>query len=432
MPRIDKKENIAMESITDIIRIMSNLPDIDLMVAAMRDEMVRLRRDFHAHPELGFKEKRTSGIIAGYLKGLGMEVREGIAKTGVTGLLKGASPGRTVMLRADMDALPIQEKSEAPYRSVNAGVMHACGHDGHMAILLGAAAVLSEQREHIQGQIKFVFQPAEERIGGARCMIEEGVLEDPHVDAAFALHIFSAIPTGTLCWSKGIMMAAMDSFTLRIKGKGGHSSMPEEGVDAIRAGARVVTGLQSLNACDASRPRSSLINIGTIRGGDANNVIAEEVELTGTVRTLDSHTRAGFPAAMVGVIRKIADEMKASFELDYEHGYPPLVNDPDMTGLLIEIAGSMPLVTDLIEMPPVMASEDMAFYLERVPGCFFFLGAGSPGKGLNKLLHTSDFDFDENAMTVGATILSKSALSFLDKESPKQGASSRLHEIDEA
>lgn len=391
---------------------MKIIPSIDQMVSEISGEMIRLRRDFHAFPELGFQEKRTSGIIAAYLKGLGMEVLEGVGKTGVAGLLKGTAPGRTIMLRADMDALPIQEKNDAAYRSTNKGIMHACGHDGHMAILLGTASVLSRCRDAFMGNVKFVFQPAEERIGGARCMIEDGILEDPKVDAAFGLHLFSAIPTGTVCWRKGIMMAAMDSFSLLIKGRSGHSSMPESGVDAIQAGARVITALRGLNRMDASG-QSALINVGTIRGGTASNVIAEEVELTGTVRTLDNGVRAGFPAAMVSVIRDIATEMKAGIDLDYEHGYPPLSNDAEMTDHLLHTLADTPWRDGSIEIPPIMASEDMAFYLERVPGCFFFLGAGNAEKGLNKALHSSEFDFDESAMDIGATILSKLALAFL-------------------
>lgn len=397
---------------------MNDMPLIDHMVSEISAEMIRLRRDFHAHPELGFQEKRTSGIIAAYLKSLGLEVQEGIGETGVVGLLEGNLRGRTVMLRADMDALPIQEKNESPYRSVNPGVMHACGHDGHMAILLGTAAVLSRLREHLKGQVKFVFQPAEERIGGARCMIEQGVLEDPKVDGAFGLHLMSILPAGTLCWAKGIMMAAMDSFTLRIKGKGGHSSMPEGGVDAIRTGARLILELQKLNTKKPSAFKSSLINIGTIRGGDAANVIAEEVELTGTVRTLDKSVRASFPAAMVNIIQEIATDMKASFVLDYEHGYPMLVNDPDMTDLLLHIAAGTPWKDNLLEIPPIMASEDMAFYLEQVPGCFFFLGAGNTEKGLMSPLHSSSFDFDESVMTIGASILTRLALTFLEQPVP--------------
>ena len=392
---------------------MNDLSLVDAEAARMGDEMVRLRRDFHAHPELGLKEKRTSGIVAGYLRGLGLEVETGIAGTGVVGLLAGGAPGRTLMLRSDMDALPVQEKGEAPYRSRTKNVMHACGHDGHMANLLGTAAVLFRFREWLKGQVKFVFQPAEEFPGGAKLMVEEGVLENPRVDAAFGLHLVTSLPLGCIGWSRGVMMAAMDSFTLRIRGKSGHSAMPEGSVDAILAGARVISALQDLIVRDVSSPKAALVNVGTITGGSASNVVAEEVVLTGTVRTINRDVRAGFPAAMMRAIGEAAGGMKASFELDYEHGYPPLVNDPAMSDLFAEVIRQTPWGQGLIELPPVMGSEDMSFYLERVPGSFVFLGAGNPERGLTAPLHSSRFDFDESALVMGATLFSRLALAFL-------------------
>lgn len=392
---------------------MNDLSLVDAEAARMGDEMVRLRRDFHAHPELGLKEKRTSGIVAGYLRGLGLEVETGIAGTGVVGLLAGGAPGMTLMLRSDMDALPVQEKGEAPYRSRTKNVMHACGHDGHMANLLGTAAVLFRFREWLKGQVKFVFQPAEEFPGGAKLMVEEGVLENPRVDAAFGLHLVTSLPLGCIGWSRGVMMAAMDSFTLRIRGKSGHSAMPEGSVDAILAGARVISALQGLIERDVSSPKAALVNVGTITGGSASNVVAEEVVLTGTVRTIDRDVRAGFPAAMMRAIGEAAGGMKASFELDYEHGYPPLVNDPAMSDLFADVIRQTPWGQGLIELPPVMGSEDMSFYLERVPGSFVFLGAGNPERGLTAPLHSSRFDFDESALVMGATLFSRLALTFL-------------------
>ena len=392
---------------------MNGLSLIDAEAARMGDEMVRLRRDFHAHPELGLKEKRTSGIVADYLQGLGLEVETGIAGTGVVGLLAGGAPGRTLMLRSDMDALPVQEQGDAPYRSRTKNVMHACGHDGHMANLLGTAAVLSRFREQLKGQVKFVFQPAEEFPGGAKLMVEEGVLENPRVDAAFGLHLVTSLPLGCIGWSRGVMMAAMDSFTLRIRGKSGHSAMPEGSVDAILAGARVISALQGLIVRDVSSPGAALVNVGTITGGSASNVVAEEVVLTGTVRTIDRDVRAGFPAAMMRAIDGAAGGMKASFELDYEHGYPPVVNDPAMSDLFADVIRQTPWGQGLIELPPVMGSEDMSFYFERVPGCFIFLGAGNPERGITAPLHSSRFDFDESALVMGATLFSRLALTFL-------------------
>lgn len=390
---------------------MNVMAEIEQRVSRIRDEMVRLRRDFHRHPETGFCENRTSRIIAGYLRDLGMEVREGVGKTGVVGVLRGAAPGRTLMLRADMDALPIQEKSSSPYRSANPGVMHACGHDGHMAILLGAACVLAGMKGRLRGQVKFVFQPAEEGAGGARKMIEDGALEDPRVDAAFGLHLVTALPCGTLGWGKGTVMAAMDSFVLKVTGRSGHSSMPEDGVDAIRASARIVDDLHALNTVNNESDTQSLINIGAIRGGEAANVIAEEVELSGTVRTLNPKAKAFAKGAMHRIVGRVTGEFGAGFDLDYREGYPPVVNDGEMTDLLCRVAGDVPGVDGLLELPPLMASEDMAFYLREVPGCFFFLGAGNPEKGLTRPLHSSEFDFDESALPVGAALFAGLAAS---------------------
>lgn len=392
---------------------MDLMEDRDPSVSSLSAEMIRLRRDFHSHPELGFQERRTAGIVADYLRRLDIEVRDGIGGTGVVGLLRGSAPGKTLMLRADMDALPIQEKNDVPYRSLNDGVMHACGHDGHTAILLGTASLLSAQRHLLRGQVKFVFQPAEESVGGARTMIEEGILENPRVDAAFGLHLATLFPTGFVACCKGPMMAAMDTFTLRIRGQAGHAAMPEGSVDAIRASSRVILDLQRLTVRDASPLKSSLVNIGTVKGGYAANVVAEEVELTGTVRTMDKEIRLSFPSSMKKLIRESLAETQASYELDYQFGCPPVMNDPEMTDLLFSVVRESQWKEGLVEMPPVMASEDMACYLECVPGCFFFLSAGNPEKGLTSPMHNPKFDFDESALLIGATILSRLAHKFL-------------------
>ncbi len=393
--------------------VMNIYSRIDSEISGIEQEITGLRRDFHKHPELGLQEVRTSGIIASYLDGLGLEVQRGVAETGVTGLLTGSAPGRTIMLRADMDGLPVMEKNDCPYRSINDGVMHACGHDGHMAILLGAAKVLSRLRDSFKGQVKFVFQPAEEKPGGARNMIEQGVLENPKVDAAFGLHLVTALPTGMTAVCKGIMMAAMDSFSLIIKGKGGHSAMPQGSIDAIQGACRVIDALHGLTTKDISSLDRTLVNIGTIRGGTAANVVADEVELTGTVRNLNPDKRKACPQVIKETAMQALLESGASGELIYEDGYPPVVNDPLMTDFLADVIRETAWGKHLIDMPPVMGSEDMSFYLERVPGCFFFLGAGNQERGLTNPLHSADFDFDEAALAIGASIFARLAVSFL-------------------
>ncbi|HOO47161.1 MAG TPA: amidohydrolase [Deltaproteobacteria bacterium] len=387
---------------------------IDKHIADLLDEMIDLRRDFHKHPELGYEEKRTGKIIAEYLRGLGMEVHEGIGVTGVVGLLRGESPGRTVMLRADMDALPIQEESDAEYRSIHDGVMHACGHDGHMAILMGTAGVLNRMKDSFSGCVKFVFQPAEESLGGAKKMIEDGVLENPHVDAAFGLHLISMLPTGYIGWKYGPIMAGMDSFTITIKGKGGHCAMPEGGVDAILISAQVISALQSLATREISPLSPAVIHVGTIHGGNAPNVIADRVVLEGTVRTLDKHVQELIGQRMERLLAGITQAMGGSFELEYTSGYPVTVNDADMTDM-VKAAGQQVVGLDhLLEMPPAMASEDMSLYLQRVPGSYFYVGARNTEKGFVHPHHNSLFDFDEHALTTGAAMMCRLAISFLD------------------
>ena len=359
------------------------------------------------------RKKRTSYVIAEYLKGLGLEVRTGIAGTGVVGLLHGASPGKTVMLRADMDALPILELNETDYRSVTPGVMHACGHDGHMAILLGTAKLLSSFRDSFKGQVKFVFQPAEENLGGAKLMIEEGVLRNPDVDAAFGLHLISPLPYGYIGCCKGAFMASIDIFTIRLLGRAGHSAMPGGSVDAIGMGAEVVLNLQDYIKKSLPDGCQFIINIGTFHGGTAPNIVTDMVELTGTVRVLDENIRSSIRGIMEVYLRETTASKGGAFELDYPQGYPVTVNDEDMTDLVMRIAAGVTDKSNVIQMPPSMASEDMSFYLKEVSGCFFFLGAGSTDPALNQPHHNPHFSIDERALEVGLKILAAIAIDYL-------------------
>jgi amidohydrolase len=383
-------------------------------VLEIQKEMVDLRRDFHAHPELGFQEKRTSEVIAGFLADLDLPVRTGIAETGVAGLLSGRSPGRTLLIRADMDALPIQEKNDRPYRSRNAGVMHACGHDGHMAILLGAAKLLASLKTSLNGQVMFVFQPAEENLGGARFMIEDGLLENPHVDAALGLHLISILPYGYIGTRKGPFMAAMDTFTIRIHGRGGHSAMPGGSIDAIALSAGVVSGLNDHVRNGLPAGSRFLVNIGTIRGGTAHNIVADLVELEGTVRCLDEAVHPMIKVLMEGFLSGHITPGGGGFELAYQEGYPTTVNDTAMTDLVCRVAGHVVGPDKVIEMPPSMASEDMSFYLQRVPGCYFFVGAGSDDAALNIPHHNPRFTVDERALETGLRMLCSAAAVFLE------------------
>jgi amidohydrolase len=379
----------------------------------MKAEMVALRRHFHAYPELGMEETRTSETIANRLNDLGLKVDRRIGKTGVVGLLEGKGPGKTVMLRADMDALPIQEENDVIYRSQNEGVMHACGHDGHMAVLLTVAKILSAHRQDFRGNVKFVFSPGEEGFAGARLMIEDGVLEGPQVDAAFALHLMTSIPIGFVGVCAGPMMACMDAFTIEIKGKGAHAAMPEEGADAILMSAHVVSALQSLITREVSPLIPFVVHVGTICGGNAFNIVAEHVELKGTVRTHDEVLREFMPERIGRIVKGITEALKGTYRLDYQFGYPPVVNDAAMTDLVRRIGIGIVGKEGMIDVAPTMTSDDMGFFLEQVPGCYFFVGAGNSEKGLEQPHHNARFDFDEEAMPVGVEVLARVALTYL-------------------
>ncbi len=382
-------------------------------ISRIEQEIIGLRRNFHADPEMGFQEKRTASTISRYLSDLGVKVTGGIAGTGVSGLLEGTGPGRTVMLRADMDALPLQERTGLEYSSRNKGVMHACGHDGHMAILLGTACVLSRFRQAFPGRVKLVFQPAEENLGGARLMIREGVLMNPVVDAAFGLHLINQIPCGYIGCRSGAIMAGMDTFTVRVLGKGGHSAMPEGGIDAIAMSGQVITQLYPTVSREIA-PTPLIINIGTIRGGYAENIIADVVELSGTVRCLDEEVRKTIQDRMKRVLSGITSRMKGGFELDYREGYPVTANDEAMTRIVQKAAEKVVGPTQGFEVPASMASEDMSFYLREVPGAFFFVGAGITGIR-NEPHHNPCFNIDERSLTIGVDMMVTIVLDYLNR-----------------
>lgn len=375
--------------------------------------MIRLRRDFHRHPELAFEEKRTAGVIADYLRELGLDVREGVGRTGVVAVLSGKGPGKTLLLRADMDALPVHEKNEVDYRSENEGVMHACGHDGHMAILLAVARVMKEHRGDFPGNVKFLFQPGEEGYAGAKLQIDEGALQDPRVHAALALHLSSDLPCGTVGTRVGPLMACMDSFRIVAKGKGGHAALPEGGVDAILMSAHAIQSLQSLVSREVSPLTPLVIHIGRISGGEAFNIIAETVEMKGTVRTLDAELRKEVPARMTRILDGIGTGFRGEFELEYTFGYPVVENDPHITVVVKNAASSVLGKDKVLEVPAAMMSDDMAYLLQEVPGCYFFVGAKNPAKGADQPHHNSRFNIDEEALPIGAEIMVRSAMSYL-------------------
>jgi len=389
-------------------------PDLSNEVKSLLPELIRLRRDFHRHPEPAFQEERTAAVVAAYLRDLGLPVQSGIAQTGVVGLIEGKKPGRTLLLRADMDALPVEEANEIDYRSEVPGRMHACGHDGHTAILLGVARVLAEKKDRLVGNVKLMFQPAEEKPGGALPMIQEGILENPKVDAALALHLAMMLPTGQIGVRPGPVFASTDEFRIVVLGKGGHGGMPHETVDPIACAARVVEALQTLVSRECHPTKALVLTIGCITGGQTFNVVPDRVELGGTVRTYDAALRQSMEERIKRVVKGTTEAAGADYQLDYRYLYPPLLNDLAMVALVESIAHNVvgeqhTLVHDLD-----MIGEDMAFIMERVPGCYFFVGARNEEKGCIHPLHSSRFNFDEDAMPIAVEILIRCVERFLN------------------
>lgn len=365
------------------------------------------------YPELANQEVRTSGVVFEVLQDLGLKVQRGVAGTGVVGLLEGRSKGRTVALRADMDALPIQDKKDVPYSSRVEGKMHACGHDAHTAMLLGAAMVLADIRDRFSGTVKFIFQPAEESIGGAARMIEEGVLKNPDVDAIFGLHVSPELDVGTVGIRYGSANACSDNVIIEILGKSAHGAKPDEGIDAIVVSAQVVNALQQIISRGIDPLEPVVLTIGTIKGGSQANIIADTVKMTGTLRTLDNDTRERVKKDIENITANVCSAMGARHRVTFEPGYPLLVNDEAMTNLLKKAASK--IVGDkVVEIQkPRLGVEDFAYYLEKVPGVFWRLGTGSPGKGIRCITHSPYFDIDEDALCIGAAIHVQTVLEYL-------------------
>ncbi len=370
-------------------------------VESIAEEIISIRRDIHQHPELGFDVPRTADIAANMLKDLGMDVQTGIGKTGVVGNLRcGAGP--TIALRADMDALPIQETGDCEYKSVNDGVMHACGHDGHTAMLLGAAKVLSGQRDQINGTVRFLFQPAEEGEGGARYMIEDGCLEG--VDEAYGIHLWNYQKYGEVGVKEGPILAAADQFQITIKGLGGHGATPQGSVDAVVVSAHLITALQTIVSRNTNPLESTVVSIGMINGGYNFNIIADEIVLKGTARAYTEENRVLIKTRMQEIIDGIGQTFGAAIEFDYRDGYPPTINAEAAFEKLL--ASATKIVGDGAGYPYLsMGGEDFSYYAQKVPGCFFFVGSAPEDQPFRSVpQHCSHFDIDERALLVGSSI----------------------------
>jgi amidohydrolase len=376
------------------------------------------RRDFHEHPELANQEVRTAGIVADRLRSLGVEdVRTGIASTGVTGLIHGTKDGDgpTVLLRADMDALPILEENQVEYVSQNLGVMHACGHDAHTAMLLGVARLLQERKDQFAGTVKLLFQPAEELPpGGAKPMIDAGVMNDPKVDAAFGLHIHQDTPVGWVGVRPGPAMAAADRFTMKISGKGGHGAKPNDTIDPIVIGSQIVTALQTLVSRTMDPAEEAVVTVGYFSAGKAFNVIPDYAELEGTVRTFNPANRDMLERRIGEMATGIAQAMGATLDYEYTRGYPATVNDPAMAELVREEAAKV-VGEDGVHNPPLMmGAEDFSYFLEEVPGAYWFVGSNNEERGLVWGHHHPRFDLDEAAMAIGMESMVNVALRYLN------------------
>ncbi|MBN2207522.1 MAG: amidohydrolase [Candidatus Aminicenantes bacterium] len=385
--------------------------DLKAAVYGLTDELTGWRREFHRHPEVAYREVWTSAKLRSLLEGWGLPV-EACAKTGLRAVLAGAGGGGpTVALRADMDALPIEEEGDAPYRSLNPGATHACAHDGHMAILLAVAKVLAAREDGIKGRVVFLFQPSEERNpGGAKPMIEEGALDG--VDAVFGLHLWQPLPTGTLGIVKGPMMAQPDDFTIVVRGKGGHGSMPHQAVDPILAAAQLVVSLQSIVSRNVDPLKPAVLSFGSVSGGTIYNVIPGEVSLTGTVRTFDPALQALIEGRMRAIIEDTCRAFGATAEIRYQKGYPALVNDVRMAEFVLKTARDVLGADKATIIDPVMGGEDFAYYLQKVPGAFWFFGAGD---GRPHPHHHPAFDIDERALAPAAFHMASLVLDFLER-----------------
>jgi amidohydrolase len=381
-----------------------------------KDELIALRRDFHKHPELGYEEYRTSKIVYDYLKDLGLEVKK-TAKTGVVGLLRGNRGGKTVMLRADIDALPQEEKTDVEYKSENKGVMHACGHDGHTAMLLTAAKVLCKYKDKINGNVKFVFQPNEEA-AGALDMINEGVLEDPKVDAAFGIHLWTPLESGKIGLASGPIMAALEEFELAIIGRGGHTSAPHTAADAILASTYVIQSLQSIQTREIDPLLPITIMIGKLHGGSGRNIIADRVEIGGTIRFLFKNEEAEKKILLQKferVVKGICEAMGVSYELRFIPSNPSLMNNEKLVESVREASKETFNTSDNIVEYRCMAGEDFAEFTHRVPSAFYFVGTGSAEKNTQYPHHHSMFNIDEDTLVYGVEMHVRSVFSFLGR-----------------
>jgi amidohydrolase len=386
----------------------------------LRSQLIAQRRDFHMHPELSNREERTSHVVAERLRALGLEdVKTGVGKYGVTALLKGAKPGPVVAVRADMDALPIQEVNDVPYKSLVPGVKHACGHDAHTTIELGVAEILSKMRDEIHGTIKFIFQPAEEGApageeGGAKLMVKEGAMDNPRPSVIFGLHTLPSIEAGQIAYQSGPAMAAADRFFITIHGKSSHGAQPQTGVDAIVIAAECVMALQTIHSRRIDPQEPLVISIGQIEGGKRYNIIADEVKMEGTMRTFNEDVRQRAQSLMRETLQNVTAAYGATFDLKIEESGALTYNEPKLVEETLPTIRRIVGEQNTLSIKPFMPAEDFSYFQKVSPGFYYFLGVGNRARGINAAWHTADFDIDEESLVVGVKVMSNILLDYLD------------------
>ncbi|MFP4199586.1 MAG: M20 family metallopeptidase [Halanaerobium sp.] len=388
---------------------------IKAKTAEIEDKVIKIRHQIHQNPELSFQEKETAALAASEMRKLGFEVRENIFGTGVTATFRNSSDSnaKTLLIRADMDALPVEEKNELDYKSQKPGIMHACGHDGHTAILIGTAAVLREMAQEFNGNLKFLFQPGEETSGGAQGMIEEGVLKNPDVDAALGLHLWGSTPEGVVEYKSGPFMASPDRFDLKIIGRGGHAARPQNTIDPVPIGAEIISALQTIVSRRIDPLDSAVISVCNFEAGSTHNVIPDEAVLKATVRSLTAEVRDELAASIEKVIKNICDIYGADYEFNYIYGYPPVVNDPQITEILAGAAAKVLGEKRVRKKEKAeMGGEDFSYFGLEVPAAFYFLGIAPEGEIINH--HQSDFRFNDSVLKDGVAVMAQAALDFFN------------------
>ena len=392
---------------------------------AIEGQIIALRRRIHSNPELAFQERETANLVGEELKRMGIRVRAPVGRTGVVGILEGSVPGRVVALRADMDALPVKEPPGLEFASRKDGVMHACGHDGHVAMLLGAAMILAKHSTVLHGTVKFLFQPAEEAAesgGGARRMIEDGAMKEPKVDYVFGLHVFTNFPSRTFALREGPVMAASGTFKIRIIGRGGHGSAPHQTVDPVFVAAQVINALQGIRSRMLDPLAPSVVSVCSVHSGTRNNIIPDDAVLEGTMRTLDEATRKQVATLIPRIAKSVCGTFGAKCEVELEDAYPVTTNDPTVTKSVITLLNSIPGSKTLV-VPPLLIAEDFSFFLREAPGTYYFLGTRNDKKGCTHPNHSSRFRLDEDILKYGSASLALLAFNFTRRRGQPDGGS---------